>query len=123
MDATSPDERTAEVHEWQRYYNMIPRGDSKLTMLYANGHTDMRPDEVARELLATDFLYKFTLYENLIQEFMRYVADKLRTRYSLSWSATWSITRFYAPIALKLMCLSSTGHFIPEFMPKGNEWV
>lgn len=110
--------RIAEVHAWQRHYNMEPRDDSKLTQLYADGQLWMTADQVARELLATDFIYKHTLYGELIEEFLRLVADKLRERHpGLSWTATWHIVRFYGPIALKLMCLSSTGARIPDRMP------
>lgn len=125
MDEGSTDEwhelraqRIAEVHAWQRHYNMEPRDDSKLTQLYADGVACMGPDEVARELMATDFVYKQTLYGELIEDFMRGVAHRLREFYpGLSWSATWTITRAYAPTALKLMCVSSTGTRIPDRMP------
>ena len=107
--------RTQLVHDWQRYYGMTPRSDSRLTELFAAGKTNLSASEVARELLATDFIYKHTLYGELIEDFMRSVANMLRAKFpSLSWTATWTITRFYAPIALKLMCLSSTGSRIPN---------
>ena len=111
-------ERIAQVHAWQRFLNMEPRLDSKLTELYADGHVWMAPDQVARELLATDFIYKHTLYGELIEEFLRGVAARLRKRHrGLSWTATWQIVRYYGPIALKLMCLSASGDCIPERMP------
>ena len=108
-------DRTALVHAWQHYYGMTPRSDSRLTELFATGKTNMSAPEVARELMATDFIFKNTLYGELIEDFMRSVADMLRAKFpTLSWTATWTITRFYAPIALKLMCLRSTGARIPE---------
>ena len=105
------------LHQWQRYYNMKPRSDSRLTELYASGMVRLPPDEVARELLAVDFIYRATLYGSLIEEFMRHVADRLRKKYSLSWKATWDIVRFYGPTALKLMCLSSSYLHVPDRMP------
>jgi hypothetical protein len=117
MDPT--DARTLEVHEWQRYYGMEPRQDSRLTQLYSSYQTgSMGPDEVARELVAADFLHKQTLYGSLLEAFMRRVADEVRRRHpTLSWTATWEIVRFYAPIALKLMAVGSSGLRIPECPP------
>ena len=121
MDAY--DGRVAEVHAAQRRIHMEPRADSRLTDLYARGALPdfMDADVVARELLATDFLYKTTPYGDLIQGYMRRVADLLRERYDLSWTATWTIARFYAPTALKLMCVSATGVFVPEHFAPANE--
>ena len=112
-------QRVAEVHTWQRYYHMQPRNDSQLTVLYAKGNLpNMTADEVARELLCTDVIYKFTLYEHLLEDFMREVARRLRLRYRrLSWKDTWYITRFYAPPLLKLMCVQSAGLVLPDRMP------
>lgn len=112
------DQRIALVHTWQRHYNMEPRGDSRLTQLFADGQVWMSADQVARELLSTDFIYKHTLYGELIEEFLRGVAQRLRGKHrGLTWTSTWTIVRFYGPIALKLMCLSSTGDRIPDRMP------
>ena len=101
--------RVAELHAWQRHYNMEPRGDSRLTELYADGHLGaMRVDEVARELVVTDLLYKRPLSGEVIEDFMRHVAARLRRDYpGLSWTRTWEIVRIYAPIALKLLCVRS----------------
>lgn len=113
------DERREEVWTAQRRLGMVPRSDSRLTELFAQGELPpfMTADVVARELMCTDFVYKETLYGELIEEYMRCVAKHLRDTYQLSWSATWNVTRFYAPIALKLMCVSSSGIRIPERMP------
>lgn len=109
--------RIEMVHAWQRHYHMEPRDDSQLTRLFAEGQLAMTADEVARELVCTDFLYKHTLYGDLLEDFMRAVAGRLREETKLSWTATWQIVRFYAPTALKLMCLSSSGDFLPEHLP------
>lgn len=113
--------RLEEVKAWQKHYNMDPREDSKLSLLYAQGHVPLPPDEVARELMCTDFLYKRTLYGDLIEDFLRSVATRLRSEHDLTWTATWSIVRFYGPIALKLMCISSSGLYMPEHLPHPNE--
>ena len=89
------EERIRLVHEWQQVYNMEPRADSK--------HRDVREwpsrehgaDQVARELMATDYLYKHTLYGDLIEEFLRRVAAVVREQHGLSWTATWNVARFY----------------------------
>lgn len=108
-------QRVAVVHAWQRHLGMEPREDSKLTELFADGLVPMPPDMVARELLCTDQIYQKTLYGELIEDFMRAVADRLRARHpKLSWSATWTIVRFYGPIALKLLCVSSAGLVLPD---------
>ena len=113
----SRDEKMNMVHAWQRYYNMQPRHDSRLTEMFADGTTPLQADEVARELMATDFIYKHTLYEELIEEFMRHVADYVHKTYRINWTATWKIVRFYGPIAIKLICLLNSGQQIPARMP------
>ena len=117
----SYDERVKLIHDWQRFYRMEPRNDSKLTELFASGNLNMSPDQVARELMATDFIYKYTLYGELIEEFMRKVADRLKRQYNLTWTATWQIVRFYAPMGLKLICLICTKRDIPQLMPTPDE--
>ena len=81
------------------------------------GELAMPADQVARELVCTDFIYKQTLYGEVIEEFLRAVATRLRRRHRLSWTATWTIVRFYGPTALKLMCLSGCGLRMPERLP------
>ena len=111
------EERVDIVHQWQRHYHMEPRSDSKLTTMFANGQLAMSADQVARELLATDFIYRHTLYGELIEEFFRHVANELKHHHDISWKATWEIVRFYGPIALKLICLMNTNNMIPQCMP------
>lgn len=108
--------RRREVYDEQLRLNMIPRDDSRLTELYVNGNLPeyMTAKVVARELMCTDFIYKNTLYGEVIEEYMRIIANLLREAYNLSWQATWNITRFYAPIALKLMCVRSSCIRVPE---------
>ena len=115
------DQKVELVHSWQRHYNMQPRSDSRLTELYADGHVLMAPDQVARELLATDYIYKYTLYGETIEEFLRHVALAVKQQYSLTWTAPWDIVRFYGPIMLKIICLLTTDCRIPERMPDSSE--
>lgn len=119
MDETCVARRRDAVHAAQRSLNMAPRDDSRLTELFARGELapHMTPEVVARELMCTDFVYQHTLYGELIQDYMRCVANALRERYCISWSATWDVVRFYAPIALKLMCVSSCGVRMPPKLP------
>ena len=108
------------VRAWQLHYNMTPRNDSRLTELYANGNlpNGVPPDAVARELMCTDFLYKYTLYGDLLEEYMRLLARRLRAIFPhLSWSSTWTIVKFYGPIALKLQCVESARVRIPDRLP------
>lgn len=113
------EERQQSVHDWQRFYNMDPRQDSRLTDLFCKNSlpAEWTAKTVARELMATDFIYKNTLYGELIEDFMRAVALRLRERHSITWKATWDIVRFYAPTALKLLCLEQTGTVIPPHLP------
>lgn len=117
-DTTLIHRRREEVWKAQRQLNMTPRNDSRLTELFANGQLPpyMTADVVARELMCTDYIFKNTLYGEVIEDYMRAVAALLRDTYKLSWDATWNITRFYAPIALKLMCVSSSSVRIPNAM-------
>ena len=108
--------RVAAVHAHQRLLHMEPRGDSRLTTLFAQGDIGLTAEEVARELMATHFIFSTTLYGEVLPEFMRLVAGRLRDQYGLTWTSTWTIVRAYAPTALKLMMLSSTGSRIPEHL-------
>jgi hypothetical protein len=112
----TPEERIHSVHEWQRFYGMEPRSDSKLTRMFAEGSVNMYPDQVARELMATDFIYKFTLYGEMLEEFLRKVAARMKEQHDMTWTATWQIVRFYGPIALKLICLMQASQTIPQRM-------
>lgn len=111
-------QRREDVMYHQRCLNMEPRADSVLTERYARGELpNMTALEVARELMATDFIYKNTLYGEVIEDFMRGVADQLRQIHApISWASTWTIVRAYAPNALKLMMVSGMGIRIPERM-------
>ena len=113
--------RAEQLGAWQRHYHIEPRGDSRLAELFVQGQVAMRADEVARELMCTDFLYKRTLYGDLLEGFLRRVAARLRQEHELTWTATWSVVRFYGPLALKLMCLSSSGLYMPEHLPDPRE--
>ena len=112
----SYDARLRDVHRYQLHYSMTPRNDSRLTELFCKNELspEWTADIVARELVATDFIYKQTLYGDVIEEFMRGVAYELRTRHRLSWTKTWEIVRFYAPFGLKLLCLERCGLSIPN---------
>lgn len=109
-------ERFSDVVAAQHALNMSPRNDSRLTHMYAARELDERIDaaQVARELLATEFIYRTTLYGEVIEAFMRRVAEYVRATYDLAWKDTWVIVKFYAPIALKLMMLSATRQHIPD---------
>lgn len=112
--------RLSTLHAWQRFYNMEPRGDSALTRLYVDGRVQWSVDEVARELMSTDFIYKHTLYGELIEEYMRAMAARLRSlQPELTWSKTWELVRFYGPFTLKLYMLVMCRACIPERMPGG----
>ena len=111
--------RKDSVQQWQIYYGMTPRSDSVLTHRFANNELDpyITADQVARELLATDFIYKNTLYGDVIEDFLRGVAQELRRLHpGLEWKDTWDIVRFYGTVALKLMCVTSAGLRIPPHM-------
>lgn len=118
MDDDVTRRRRECVWSAQRQLNMTPRDDSRLTELFATGQLPpyMTADVVARELMCTEFIYQNTLYGEVIEDYMRSVAASLRGRYKLSWGATWDITRFYAPMALKLMCVSSSGIRVPNVL-------
>jgi hypothetical protein len=106
--------RLQELHAWQLFYNMEPRSDSALTDRYVRGEVPWTVDVVARELMATDHIYKTTLYGETIEEYMRALAHGLKTRHGLTWTRTWEIVRFYGPISLKLLMLLSCSTCIPE---------
>ena len=107
--------RTAEVQQWQLFYGMVPRTDSRLTDLYARKQSRLRADEVARELFATDYIYRESLYGEVIEEYMRCVAGLVRKSYpEVSWTKTWEIVRFFGPPALKLSLCKTCDLRIPD---------
>jgi hypothetical protein len=106
--------RIAEVQAWQTRYGMTPRDDSRLTELYADDLLEWSSDEVARELVCTDFIHRETLYGQIIEDFMRQVCHRLRAKYRLSWTSAWKIVRFYAPTALKCMCIDACSTRLPD---------
>lgn len=111
------EQRLQELHNWQKFYNMTPREDSLLTPLYVEGKVRMAAEEVARELMATHFIFQNTLYGEFIEEFLRHLANLVKEEYGISWKMTWEIVRFYGPVALKLMMLMECGVRIPERLP------
>ena len=107
--------RLVELHRWQRLYDMEPREDSELTRRYVAGEIAWPVDVVARELVATHFLYRSTLYGEWLQDYMRGMARRLRARHPrLSWSDTWTIVRFYGPFTLKLYMVMQCQAPIPS---------
>lgn len=102
------------LHEWQKFYNMSPRDDSRLTQRFVSGELMWPVDVVARELMATDFIYKNTLYGEVIEDYMRRMAVRLRSQHVLTWTDTWNIVRFYGPLSLKLLMLLECNVRIPE---------
>lgn len=109
------EERIVEVCKLQQKYGMEPRTDSYLTKKYASGETDQTAEEIAKELVCVDYIYKNTLYGELIEEYMRQLAGLIKNKYRLNWTDTWEIVRFYGPDSLKLMCLISAQQRIPNF--------
>ena len=112
-----PQDPLHALHAWQRYYNMEPRSDSRLTTLWLSGTLPWSVDTVARELMVTDFLFKHTSYGELSESFLRHVASRLKNEHRLSWKAVWTIVRFYGPIALKLLALKRAKVRLPERLP------
>lgn len=109
--------RLVALQKWQRFYNMTPRTDSVLTHRFLKGDIEWPVDVVARELMATDFLYRRTLYGEFLEEYMRAMAVRLRERHpALSWSETWVVVRFYGPLTLKLYMVLHCLVRIPQKM-------
>lgn len=96
---------------------MEPRHDSALTRKFVKGEVTCHPSVVARELVATDFLYKHTLYGELIEDFFRHLAFLLTVNYDLSWGSAYTIVREYGSIALKVLMIVHTGVTVPERLP------
>ena len=113
----TPEQRRKALHEWQRHYNMVPRNDSRLTERYVAGEIPWPPDMVAKELVATDFLYKYTLYGELIEDFFKSLAGLVRSTYNIPWSSAYNLVREYGPIALKLQMTIHCAIAIPERLP------
>ena len=106
--------RLESLHEWQVYYKMVPRDDSRLTQRFVSGELLWPVDVVARELMATDFIFKNTLYGEVVEEYMRRMAERLRAIHGLTWTDTWNIVKFYGPLSLKLLMLLQCNVQIPQ---------
>ena len=102
------------VVEEQHRLGMAPRTDSRLTIQYARGTCDpiySTASVVAQELVLVDFVFRETLYGEIVEDVMRAVAHRLKKTYRrASWHDVWDVTKFYVPTMLKLYCLMSTPH-------------
>ena len=109
------EERINQVCTYQKKFGMEPRNDSYLTKMYANNETEWNAETVAKELVCVDYIYKHTLYGEFIEDYMRCLASLVRNKYHLNWNDTWEIVRFYGPVSLKLMALTTSSTRIPNF--------
>lgn len=117
MDDRAMDNRIVELNRWLRHYNMVPRADSELCRLFAENRLSARADVVARELMATHFLYSQTLYGELSETYHRALANAVRKKYRLNWTSTWILVKFYGRVSLKLLMLLRCGVAIPPQLP------
>lgn len=100
--------RVSQVHAAQRLQGMQPRNDSLLTFRYAVGEIEDIPSAIANELVIVDKIHKNTRYCELIEHVMRIIAFKLKTKYNMTWTDAWTVTRFYVPSMLKFYCIKTT---------------
>lgn len=101
-----------DVRAQQRAMGMEPRDDSALTVQYARGEADtlclyVDPADVANDLVAVDLVYQTTLYQEIVEDTLRFVANWLHRKYRLPWGDTWAIVRAYVPTMVKLYCIDS----------------
>jgi hypothetical protein len=95
--------RIGLVHAAQRRLGMEPRNDSQLTWKYGIGELEGDvPSAIASELVVVNRLFCDTGYGAVLEEAMSAIAEHLRQKYRLSWTAVWEVTRFYAPSMLKM---------------------
>lgn len=95
------------------------RADSRLAFLWATDRLDPTWDarEVCHEMMSMQTICANTPYNDLLQPFMRALADDMKKRYRLrSWAAAWRIVREYAPDILKTICMVEAGMQIPNFV-------
>ena len=121
-------ERVDAVHAAQRARGMEPRGDSRLTQLFADGVADAvyaSADDVAHELCVVDHIFRTTLYGEIIEDVMRRVAHELReaTGRRLSWPDTWQVVRAHVPTLLKLHSLRWSGQLAHVSAPAAFPWL
>lgn len=100
--------RVSQVHAAQRLQGMRPRNDSLLTFRFAVGEVEDIPSAIANELVIVDRIHKNTRYCELIEHVMRIIALNVKTKYTLTWTDAWTVTRFYVPSMLKLYCIKTT---------------
>ncbi len=112
---TEYEQRVNKVMEYQKKFGMEPRTDSYLTKMYGNQETEYSAEEVAKELVCVDYIFKNTLYGEFQEDYMRELAKLVKNKYMISWTDAWDIVKYYGPISLKLMCLISAKEKIPNF--------
>lgn len=112
---TEYEQRVNEVVEFQKKFGMEPRTDSYLTKMYGNKETEYSAEEVAKELVCVNYIFTNTLYGELQEDYMRQLAKLLKNKYNLTWTSAWEIVKYYGPISLKLLCLTSSNEHIPNF--------
>lgn len=102
------------------------RDDSRLAFLWATERLDpsWTAQEVCHEMMCIQFICANTPYAELVQPFLRHLAEGLKRRYGLrSWGATWRIVREYGPDILKTIALVEAGVIIPNFLSTAGSVV
>lgn len=95
--------------------HVVRRCDSALASAFISGALNCDdPAAIARELKATDFIFTNSLYGELSDGFHKAVANKIKKQYRITWTSVWTITKFYARVALKLIMVINCGLRIPE---------
>jgi hypothetical protein len=106
----------ARIRVLQMRNGMMPRNDSRLTWRFCTGElSDLTEADIAKELVAVDFVHTQTAYGDMLPAVMRHVAADVAATYGLDWTRTWGIVREYVPDMMKLFCLERSGKQIPPF--------
>ena len=102
-------------------YGSVLRDDSRLAFLWATERLNntWSIDEVCHEIMCVQFICETTSYNELLQPFMKNMANEMRRRYKLkSWITTWRIVRQYAPDILKTISMIENNTQMPNFVPQ-----
>lgn len=114
-------ERRLQIERVFRERDIPIREDSVLIRRFVDGTCDVTyatADDVANTMHAVDYVYKRTVYGEVVQDTLRHLADGLHAEYPLvSWTQLWETVREHAPLALKLQCLAVSGTDVVDSDP------
>ena len=92
-------------------YRCVLRDDSRLAFLWASGGgggqvSDCPMSEIAEEMAVMQFVCDTTLYNSVIEDALRNMANAIKSKHKkLTWTTVWEIVKKYGPDIIRYQCL------------------